>query len=84
MGIPSMAALSVVMDPSSRESGLEVRLLDAALDVWRLRRLARHRRHAFEQPENAERGLRGNAAFRTRQQVLSACAWTGDIARPNR
>lgn len=79
MSIPSLTTLSVVLDPASRESGLGVRFADAARDLWRQRRLARHVARAFE-PASARRSGAGAMppAMRPPQ------SWTGDIARPGR
>lgn len=90
MSIPSMATLTVVVDPTSRESGSSVSLADAARDLWKQWRAERRLRHGLALASDDdlreigvaqdEIGLvRQHAAFTPR-----AWSWTGDIARPGR
>lgn len=77
MSIPSLAELSVVLDPTSSESGSDVRIVDAVRDLWRERRLKRHIRRAFDP------AVRPGEIAAGRPPRLHRL-WTGDVAQPGR
>lgn len=85
MGIPSLATLSVVFDPQSRESGSSVSLLDAARDLWRQWRKAERMRDTLahlDEHELRDIGIGYDEIALIRQHAtFTPRAWTGDVRR---
>lgn len=88
MGIPSMSALSVVIDPASRETSLSVRLADVVRENWNRWREQRRMRAALaavSEQDLREIGLGYDEIGLVRSGFnVAPRAWTGDIARPGK
>ncbi len=82
MSIPSLATLSVVIDPLSRESGSSVSLLDAVRDAWRQWRQSERQRDVLallDEHDLRDIGIGYDEIALVRQHaVFTPRAWTGD------
>lgn len=83
MSIPSLATLSVVIDPASRETGTSLSLLDAAHDLWRNWREAAKLRETLAQLEDYELrdiGLAYDEISLVRRRAdFVPRSWSGDL-----